>query len=82
MSNPNEPRLMKPRRDEARVYSNRTGDAGQDGYTRLAGRKHPGDHAGEDVNSPFGPSMGTSDSIQPQVGERDWNRGHRYSEDY
>jgi len=78
-SGPNEPRLMKPRHsDSERVLDGATGDAGLDGYTRLA-RRHRGDE--QSGNGPFYTSYG-SDDMQPNVGERDYNRGPRFSEDY
>lgn len=77
MSNPNEPRMMKPRREEARDNDITTGDAGRDGFTRIARRRLPGDNDGDE--SPV--SMYGSGGIQPQVGERDWNRGPRNEED-
>lgn len=81
MGNANEPRLMKPRREETRVYDNATGDAGRDGYTRIARREVPGRHQGSDDGMNPVP-YGNSDTVNPQVGERDYNRGPRFSEDY
>jgi len=84
MPNPNEPRLMKPQHpDDKPVFSDASGDAARDGYTRIAGRKHPGDQDtdrdGGPMNSIYG---GDSGQITPQVGERDYSRGPRFSEDY
>lgn len=79
MGCPNEPRLMKPRREEPRANDIATGDAGRDGFTRIARRRLPGDTDGNgDVPVP----MYGSGGIQPQVGERDYNRGPRFEEDY
>lgn len=74
MSDPNEPRVM-PRRGNAaepRVFDDLTGDAGKDGYTRIARRNVPG--RGDT------PGYG-SGGISPEVGERDWSHGPRYEED-
>jgi hypothetical protein len=80
MSGPNEPRLMKPRRDDpAPTYSDATGNAGADGYTRIAGRNVRRTEDG--MNSVFGYG-GPSDQMKPDVGERDYDRGPRFSEDY
>lgn len=78
MSNPNEPRLMKPRHDEPRDNDITTGDAGRDGFTRIARRRLPGDNDGNE--GPY-PMCGSSGGIQPQVGERDYNFGPRFEED-
>lgn len=83
MSNPNEPRRMTPRGNSAdpREFDNTSGDAGRDGFTRIA-RRTPSSHPREDTL--YGPGMsvlGVNDEINPQVGERDWNRGPRFSED-
>lgn len=77
MSDPNEPRLMKPRRAEARVRDHASGKPARDGFTRIA-RKHRLDEPSNDPMAPFG--LGAR-GIQPEVGERDWNRGPRFSED-
>jgi hypothetical protein len=79
MSDPNEPRLMKSRGNEPRNTNDiTTGDAGRDGFTRIARRRLPGDMEGAgDV--PY--SMYGSGGIHPQVGERDYNRGPRFEED-
>lgn len=67
MGDPNEPRIMTPRREEkARTNDIATGDAGRDGFTRIARRS----------NGEYG-----SSGIYPQVGARDWNRGPRFEED-
>jgi hypothetical protein len=80
MANANEPRLMKPRRDDpAPTYSNASGDAVRDGYTRIAGRNVHRDSG--DGNSPFSMYGEHSDQMKPDVGERDWTRGPRFSED-
>ena len=74
---------MKPRdTDDKPVFSNASGDAAHDGYTRIAGRKHPGDREGQSSDGPFGYSFGGGfGQITPQVGERDWSRGPRFDED-
>lgn len=79
MGDPNEPRLMKPRHDEPRDMDNATGDAGRDGYTRIARRRLPGEDNGNGMNAV--PSFYGSGGIHPQIGERDWNRGPRFEED-
>lgn len=78
MGDPNEPRLMKPRRDETRAKDMTTGDAGRDGYTRIARRRLPGEMV--EGEGPYSIGYG-SGGIQPQVGERDYNRGPRFEED-
>jgi hypothetical protein len=83
MSGPNEPRLMKPRHpDDKPVFSNASGDAARDGYTRIAGRKHPEDR--EEPKDGAYPMIydGGSGQITPEVGERDYSRGPRFHEDY
>lgn len=83
MGHPNDPRRMAPRGNSARPreFENTTGDAGRDGFTRLARRTPPGRETREG-NGPF-PMFGFgSDAIQPQVGERDHDRLYRhYQED-
>jgi hypothetical protein len=82
MANANEPRRMTPRGNSAdpRQYDAATGNVARDGYDRIA-RRTPPSHPQGDAMSPYGFSIGASDEITPQVGERDWNRGPRYSED-
>lgn len=77
MGDPNEPRLMKPRRDEPRSNDIATGDAGRDGFTRIARRRLPGDNDGDETVPVYYGYGG----IQPEVGERDYNRGPRFEED-
>jgi hypothetical protein len=77
MGDPNEPRLMKPRHDEPRDMDMATGNAGLDGYTRIARRRLPG----ESTEGPFGLSSYGSGGITPEIGERDWNFGPRFEED-
>lgn len=85
MGHPNDPRRMTPRGNSARerVFDNSAGDAGRDGYTRLARRIPPGREtdSGDNMSSPF-MSM-RSDAIKPEVGERDHDRLYRhYTEDF
>lgn len=83
MGHPNEPRRMTPRGDGARAPEFDThvsGNAGRDGFTRVACRKPPG-HP-DDSPFGFGGPWGGSDAIDPPVGERDYRRGPRFSEDY
>lgn len=83
MGHPNEPRRMTPRGDGARAseFDNVTGNAGRDGFTRVARRRPPGQQD-DDGNAVFMPFGGSSDTIGPPVGERDYGRGPRFSEDY
>lgn len=80
MGHPNEPRLMKPRGDGVRSaeFGQETGNAGRDGYTVVARRHGPGQQTSND--GPF-PMYGHGEGITPQVGERDYRRGPRFSED-
>lgn len=82
MGHPNEPRRMTPRGDGKRAgdFDNVTGNAGRDGFTRIARRQPPGqqDADGNVVFMPYG----GSGTITPALGERDYNRGPRFSEDY
>lgn len=82
MPNPNEPRLMKPRGDGARPaeFDHATGNAGRDGFTVLARREPPRQ---QEPDNPFGfMPFGGSTTIDPPVGQRDYRRGPRFSEDY
>jgi hypothetical protein len=81
MGHPNEPRLMKPRGNGTRPaeFGQETGNAGRDGYTVVARRNGPGQQSNDDPFPMFG---GGNDGINPQVGERDYRRGPRFSEDY
>ena len=81
MSGPNEPRLMKPRRDDsAHVFTTATGNPARDGYTRIAGRDHPSNPEAA-ANGPFG-FGGVSDQIKPDVGQRINDHGPRFSDDF
>lgn len=76
--NPNEPRLMDTHsRDKPHGNDIATGNAGRDGFTRIARRRLPGDMDADDS----GPVHYGYGGIQPEVGERDYNRGPRYEED-
>lgn len=81
MADANEPRLMKARGNSAdeREFDHVTGDAGRDGFTRIARREVRGRPTGE--NYPWGEPRLGSDEITPQVGQTDYSRGPRYSED-
>lgn len=81
MPDPNEPRRMTPRGDGARKpeFDNVTGNAGRDGFTRIARRRPQGEGAGD---SPFPMFGGDTQTINPPVGERDYGRGPRFQEDY
>lgn len=72
MPDPNCP-LRMPRRGNSarpRVLDGATGDAGRDGYTRIARRERPDE---------YGFSSG---DLSPAVAERDYSHGYRFSEDY
>lgn len=79
MGNPNEPRRMTPRGDGARKaeFGQDTGNAGRDGYSVVARRNPPGQPSNDDPWSMYGQGEG----ITPQLGERDYRRGPRFSED-
>jgi hypothetical protein len=72
MADPNCPLRMKRRGDSARprVLDNGTGNAGLDGYTRIARRERPNEYG-------YAPG-----DLSPAVGERDYSHGYRFSEDY
>jgi hypothetical protein len=82
MGHPNEPRRMTPRGDGKRAgeFDHVSGNAGRDGFTRVARRRPPGQP--EEGASPFFMNYGGDSSINPPVGERDYGRGPRFSEDY
>jgi hypothetical protein len=71
MSDPNEPRVMDTWRNRKATFDDTTGNAGRDGFTRLARAEM------KKNDDPFSFAPG---GITPRVGKRS-DRGPRFTED-
>ena len=77
MTYPNEPRLLREPRPQERAKDDHvTGDAGRDGFTRLAAARVPKPMLSDD----FGGEYCAPGDIDPPVGRRDYRSGSRYED--